>query len=373
VSAEPQKRLYIDALRGWAILLVVLTHAEQGQFAIDALGQAQPHSVVPALPEWLHQICAAAGAGVDLFFVVSALSLTLSWQARGEAGWRDYLIRRFFRIAPMFYAGVVLYLALYGWRPRLYAPNGIGPGDVALTLGFVHVWSTQALNSVVPGDWSIGVEAMFYLILPLLLTFGWTRLRLAMLTAGFVLLSQAMHWYGAPFGPFGIAGFPSQAGVFLFGLCAAWHASGHRHAHAQFGGLAVPVFLFLVAGLPLAHLPEGVLAYHLQFAIVAGLLCVLLERGAPRLMVNQPIARLGRISFSLYVLHFALFAPVFALARYLAPGWRGPALLALYYPLLLAAAIAAAAVTYAAIERPGMRLGRVIVARLGRHLAVERA
>jgi exopolysaccharide production protein ExoZ len=373
VSAEPQKRLYIDALRGWAILLVVLTHAAQGQFAIDALGQAQPHSAVLELPEWLHRICAAAGAGVDLFFVVSALSLALSWRARGETGWCDYLIRRFFRIAPMFYAGVALYLGLYGWGPRLYAPNGIAPVDVALTLGLVHVWSTQALNSVVPGDWSIGVEAMFYLILPLLLTFGWTRLRLAMLTAGFVLLSQAVHWYGAPFGPLGNAGFPSQTGVFLFGLCAAWCASERHRTRAPFGGLAAAVFLFLVAGLPLAHLPEGVLAYHLQFGAVAGLLCALLERGTPRFLVNEPIARLGRISFGLYVLHFALFAPVFAVARFLAPGWGGPALLALYYPLLLVAAGAAAAVSHAAIERPGMRLGRMIVARRGPSPAHERA
>jgi peptidoglycan/LPS O-acetylase OafA/YrhL len=370
VTGEPAKRLYIDALRGWAILLVVLTHAAQGQFAIDALDQAQPHSPVLELPGWLHQICAAAGAGVDLFFVVSALSLTLSWRARGEIVWRDYLIRRFFRIVPMFYTGVALYLALFGWGPRLYAPNGIGPGDVLLTLGLVHVWSKQALNSVVPGDWSIGVEAMFYLILPPLLAFGWNRRRLAALTAGFVLLSQSVHWGGIPFGPLGNAGFPSQAGVFMFGLCAAWLAN---HAPRRVGGLAVPVFLFLVAGLPLAHLPEGVLAYHLQFGAVAGLLCILLERSAPRVLVNQPIARLGRISFSLYVLHFALFAPVFALAGVLAPGWSGPALLALYYPLLLAAATAAAALTHAAIERPGMRLGRMIVTRLHQRTAFERA
>lgn len=371
MTGEPTKRLYIDALRGWAILLVVLTHAAQGQFAIDALGQAQPHSVVLELPGWLHQICAAAGAGVDLFFVVSALSLTLSWRARGETSWRDYLIRRFFRIAPMFYAGVALYLALYGWGPRLYAPNGIGPGDVLLTLGLFHVWSMQALNSVVPGDWSIGVEAMFYLILPPLLAFGWSKRRLAALTAGFVLLSQTVHWVGIPFGPFGNAGFPSQAGVFLFGLCAAWFAD---HGRSRIGrGFAVPLFLFLVAGLPLAHLPEGVLAYHLQFGAVAGLLCILLERSAPRVLVNQPIARLGRISFSLYVLHFALFAPVFALARDLAPGWSGPTLLALYYPLLLAAAAAAAALTHAAIERPGMRLGRMIVTRLRQPTTLERA
>jgi peptidoglycan/LPS O-acetylase OafA/YrhL len=379
--AEPDKLRYIDALRGWAILLVVLTHASQGQMAVDALHQAVPQSAVLALPDWLHQICAYAGYGVHLFFVVSALSLALSWQARGErdlSGVRDYLIRRFFRIAPMFYAGIALYLALYGWGPRLYAPNGIGPLDVALTLGFIHIWSTNAMNSVMPGDWSIGVEAMFYLILPLLLMFGRTTIRLAALTVGFVLLAQTLYWIDTGFGPFGIPGFPSQAAVFPFGLIAASvvrRPTGRpRAGHTLRGLAAAALFLFLVAGLPLAHLPESFLVYSVQFAAGVGLLCILLHQAPVPLLVNWLLARIGRISFSMYILHFALFAPVFAVARALAGAIDSSSgdtfLLAVYYPLLVAATAACAAGTYAAIERPGIRLGRLIIARLHRLGAV---
>jgi exopolysaccharide production protein ExoZ len=263
-APEPARLRYIDALRGWAILLVVLTHAAQGQFAIDALDQAVPQGNVLILPFWLLKICAKAGSGVQLFFVVSALSLTLSWKTRAEAGWTPYLIRRFFRIAPMFYVAIALYLALSGWGPRLYAPTGIGPGDVVLTLGFVHIWSTEALNSVVPGDWSIGMEAMFYLILPLLLTLGRTTRRLVALTAGFVLLAQIIQWSSPGFGSFSSTGFASQAVVFLFGLCAAQCASAQNsRASASLASrkIAAPlVLLFLVVGLPLAHLPEWLLA-----------------------------------------------------------------------------------------------------------------
>lgn len=379
--AEPEKLRYIDALRGWAILLVVLTHAAQGQMAIDALRQAAPRGATLALPDWLRLMCGYAGSGVHLFFVVSALSLALSWRARGErgaTGLRDYFIRRFFRIAPMFYAGIALYLALCGWGPRLYAPAGIGSLDIALTLGFVHIWSGNAMNSVVPGDWSIGIEAMFYLILPLLLWLDRTPARLAALTAGFVMSAQIVRWVGPDFGPFGNPGFASQSSVFLFGLIAAacTRAPGAdlRAGFAPLKYAATLLFLFLVAGLPFVHLPERFLVYHVQFGAVAGLLCILLRRAPAPILVNGLLAWIGRISFSMYILHFALFAPVFATARVLAgavaPAGGDLVLLAIYYPLLVAAAAGCAAVTHEAIERPGMRLGRRLVARLQQRGAV---
>ncbi len=364
----PDRLLYIDALRGWAILLVLLTHAAQGPVAAEALNSAQPASQVLALPDWLFRICAAAGSGVHLFFVVSALSLALSAAKRREKGLLPYLVRRFCRIAPMFYAGVALYLALYGWGPRLYAPQGIGVADVALTLGFLHIWSGNALNSVVPGDWSVGVEVMFYLILPLLLMLGRTPIRLAGLVLGFVGLAQAIHWLDPGFGPFGNPGFPSQSVVFLFGLAAAMAVQRLDFAVPRFA--AVLVFLFLVAGLPQWHVPESVLVYHAQFAALAGLLCVLLHRAPAAMLVNPILAGIGRISFSMYILQFALFAPIFALAQALAGSVSGAVLLAVYYPLLLAATAACATITYTAIERPGMRLGRFLILRLQQRGAV---
>jgi peptidoglycan/LPS O-acetylase OafA/YrhL len=373
-NTELVKLGYIDSLRGWAILLVMLTHAAQGNMAADALHQAVPQDAVIVLPEPLRMICGYAGSGVQLFFVVSALSLARSWRLRGEqglAGLGHYFIRRFFRIAPMFYVGIALYLCLYGWGPRLYAPMGIRPIDVALTLGLVHIWSTNALNSVVPGDWSIGVEAMFYLILPVLLWLGRTPLRLAALTGGFVLVAQTIHWAGIGFGPFGSPGFPSQTMVFLFGLIAAAYTGtpvmAKQCGTAPLGYMAILVFLVLVAGLPLVHLPELVLVYPTQFAALAALLCVLLHHAPVPALVNGASAKLGRISFGMYILHFALIAPVFAAARTLAaviaPAGGGVMLLAIYYPLLVAVTAACASLTYAVIERPGMHLGRLIIAR----------
>jgi peptidoglycan/LPS O-acetylase OafA/YrhL len=370
MASAPDKLRYIDALRGWAILLVLLTHASQSWFAVEALSQRAPAGDVLDLPYWLKAICASAGSGVHLFFVVSALSLALSARKRQEPDWRAYFIRRFFRIAPMFYVGIALYIETCGWGARLYAPDGITPLDVALTLGFVHAWHRNSLNSVVPGDWSIGVEAMFYLILPLLLAVGRTPVRLALLTLGFVLLAQAIVWTEAPFGPFGAASFPAQAAVFLFGLVAAMAARqpAGTSGWTASGGAALAVFLFLVVGLPVIHLPDAILAYHVQFAAVASVLCILLHRAPVPILVNPLLIGLGRISFSLYILEFALLAPVLVAAEALAgPQASDLRILAWYFPLLTVVGAACATATYFVIERPGMWLGRRLIAVLAQH------
>jgi peptidoglycan/LPS O-acetylase OafA/YrhL len=382
-DAELAKLSYIDALRGWAILLVILMHASQGQAAIDALRQAVPQSAALALPDVLAQMRIYIGSGVQLFFVVSALSLALSWHARRERGstasMRDYFIRRFFRVAPMFYVAILLYLVLFGCGARQFAPGGIGLADVALTIGFAHIWSTNALNSVVPGDWSIGVEAMFYLVLPLLLLLRRSASIYTVLTVFLVFVAQIIHWTGAAFGPLGPPGFPSQAAVFAFGLIAAEAVrrgiAGPYKAEANEGfdlrGFgAVLLFVFLVAGLPFIHLPESILVYHVQFAVGACLLCLMLHSGPPQCLVNAAIVFVGRISFSMYILHFALLAPVFATARALTgaifSGFSDVLLLSLYYPLLVTVTACCAAITHGAIELPGIRFGAYVVAELSR-------
>jgi peptidoglycan/LPS O-acetylase OafA/YrhL len=128
------------------------------------------------------------------------------------------------------------------------------------------------------------------------------------------------------------------------------------------------MFLFLIGGLPFIHLPARFLVYHVQFAAGAGLLCVMLHRAPIPTLVNGVLERIGRISFSMYVLHFALLAPVFTVARALTDSVvsRGGdvALLAIYYPLVVIATTACAVLTHEMIERPGMRIGRLVIASL---------
>jgi exopolysaccharide production protein ExoZ len=376
---EPRKFDYIDSLRGWAILLVILLHSAQGPTAIESL----------RLPPWemshftlmqnqiVAGICRGAGVGVQLFFVVSALSLTLSWQARqpeNARDVRDYFVRRFFRVAPMFYIGMCLYLILFGLRPREFSPEGIGGFDVALTALFLHAWWPPALNSVVPGGWSIADEAMFYLILPgfMLLVRSVTWLAVATIAAlvmSRVALFLSLQYLPAVwtfpdslFLPTLQWSFPNQAPNFLFGVLAAavllrWPQTGSRRSRWRWEGiLAVLLFGLMIV---FAGGKETV------FSIGAAILCVLLHRCPSPILVNAAVSRIGRVSFSMYILHFALLAPVFFTVLTVLRRLNSDFALVfpVYYLVLVGVTFALASITFILVESPFMSLGRRLTLR----------
>ncbi len=371
---DPPRYAFIDALRGWAILLVVLLHASQGHSGVDALISPV---VGPAmsLPDGLGAFSSAGLYGVQLFFVVSALSLTLSWWTKNVStplAARDYFIRRFFRVAPLFYVAIAFYLVLYGWGPRAFAPKGIGIADVASTVAFLHTWRWNSMNSVVPGDWSLGVLAMFYLVFPVLLMIAQSRWQFAILTLLGVVWTQLLQGYTLAHsintGPLGMFGFPAEGVAFLFGLWAAIAILALERRRplslspAMGQGLVLVLFLGLVVVLPFVHLPTWLVIYRIQFAALAAILCVALRCFPVKLIVNPMTIRLGRVSFSMFVFHFALLAPALRVAEGVAdkfdPAHSDVLVLLIEYPILVTAAFALASVTFAVIEQPSIHIGR---------------
>lgn len=100
------KRLaYLDALRGFAILAVIFTHAAQ---IADVAGP-------------LRTLSDLGGRGVQLFFVISAFTIFLTFDkavATESAPVRNFFIRRLMRIVPVYWAGILLYTAIYGLGSR---------------------------------------------------------------------------------------------------------------------------------------------------------------------------------------------------------------------------------------------------------------
>ena len=92
---------FVDVLRGLAILGVVWLH-----FTSSSLVQSM-------LPAALSHVVELGGHGVQLFFMASAFTLFRSYHHRSalEASpVRNFFIRRYFRIAPMYYVAIAYYL-----------------------------------------------------------------------------------------------------------------------------------------------------------------------------------------------------------------------------------------------------------------------
>ena len=212
---ETTKYAFIDALRGYAVLLVITCHTG-GMF----------HE----LPYPLKKLTNFGWHGVQLFFMMSCVTLMLSWrseEARGIALKSAFWIRRFFRIAPMYYAAAGLYFLIE------MPPSGFDLGQMLASFGFVNAWHPILIPTVpdrwmvVPGGWSIGVEFSFYLAFPLIMALVRSmRAAVGFLVVALILGSAANALLAAPLmGDYGNVAaanflyfwFPNQLPVFALG------------------------------------------------------------------------------------------------------------------------------------------------------------
>lgn len=173
----------LDGLRGFAILLVLMTHfwtypGDTGRFNL---------------------IAAAGWMGVDLFFVLSGFLITgILWDARGEKRYfTNFIARRTLRIFPLYY---LLLLLVFIVLPALgLAGNSLAWQEDAW-LYFFHLsnfalasggWQTFALDIT----WSLSIEEQFYLVWPLAARILNLR-RLLALCLSLVILVPIARWAG---------------------------------------------------------------------------------------------------------------------------------------------------------------------------------
>lgn len=333
---------WIDALRGYAVLGVVIVHS------------GSPYPELGASMGW-------GARGVQLFFVVSAFTLCLSWNSRHE-GVAAFFLRRFLRIAPMFWVA----LAYYVWA----APAGTyQTWQVAITAAFLHGFHPDTINSLVPGDWSIAVEMGFYLLFPALMVFVTTWKRAAAffaLSAAYALfaagrdfhildrISPAAHdWLQSIWG----LSLPAQFIAFAVGIFAFWCTLASERSLVLSARTAN-------LGLAAAFVAFAVFARKLDqptwaFSAIFGIIVICLANGGGRWLDNLAIRHLGKVSFSCYLTHFLFVERFSILLKPLALPYQ------VAYPITVItvalAACALSSVTYLIIERPMIRLASTII------------
>lgn len=346
-----QKLPALDGLRGVAILMVVLTHAAHG-WGVWSQWPETFH-----LPAWLATVASGGFHGVALFFVLSAFLLTIQ-ATRHTDGWLAFAVRRVARIGPAYWLAGAAYTLTATLAPSLWVQDNPGLADIAVAAVFGSAWQGGASMSVVPGGWSVSCEAAFYVALPLALWLIAGRLWRAMLLAAasalvaVALTRQAMLHGGETFADSIQPGI--QFPCFAAGIAAAVLAQRFRLPHIP--GLALALLAAAVMGVPFVPIPAVLWSVprHLLFApLVAG--CVALAaQHPPRLLKSAPMRRLGEVSYSLYLIHFALLAPSLTVAEWLLPSDGWPTM-ALHFALLVSCGFGLSCVTYDWIERPGIQ------------------
>ncbi|MGN6086541.1 acyltransferase family protein [Trinickia sp.] len=352
----------IQALRAIAALAVVLFHT------LSTFDQSRSN-----LPHWINAAIQKGDVGVDLFFVISGFVITLSampgFGRDGESS-LAFLIKRFFRIAPAYWAVSIVYI--------YYFPH-IDSHQIAKSLAFYPLRGDQAPYYGVPVlyvGWSLVYEVYFYLVFGASLTFGRraifsvllyfvATLIIAPVLAGNTLsfsTGEASYYRHAYFS---MATNPIIT-EFLYGVGVAYL---YRAMRERFNRKWLRVFLSASVGLTLAclavsHSGFDIVRHGLPFSALV-LAVALAEHGG---LIRMPrfAVYLGEISYGIYLVH-----PValLFLAR-TRPLSNGPAHIeAIEYMLVVVMTIFLASKLHRYLELPCIDLGRKLV---GRFAANER-
>jgi len=251
--------------------------------------------------------------GVNLFFVLSGFLITTlalrEEDKRGDFSLRAFMIRRVFRIMPLFYMALAAFLVwtcLLGMQPN---------GDLLLHylpafLLYCPEFPILGTGFSVPfgQSWSLGIEEKFYLVWPIL-AFVWLSRAQYRLVLGVVLfavtfsLTTIPGWFAQMWG--------SYTDILIGCLLAL--VMNERKAYEQLRILGRPeltwAVLALLVAVALNRLTGTQLGERL-FSLVgaAAIAALVTNTGTPMRLVSHPwLVRIGAWSYAIYLTHPIVF------------------------------------------------------------------
>jgi peptidoglycan/LPS O-acetylase OafA/YrhL len=305
----------IDGLRTVAVLLVVVFH-----FHLFSGGES-------------------GFVGVDVFFVISGYLITAIIRQQVEAqrfSLVGFWVKRLRRLAPALFVVLAAVLA-YGAVRLVQADFQQLAEEVVATQFYVanvYFWRNvnyfglQAGSIYLLHTWSLSVEEQFYIAYPLLLVLV---LKLAPRRAPLVLLAAALVSFGLNLAFVGSKPeavfylMPTRAWELLIGALLTWAPRPKHQMLAQLLGVAGVV---LVISAVVSYTADTRFPGAFALLPTLGATSLILAGSEPeawstRLLSTSPMVAIGRLSYSLYLVHWPI--NVFAsqeLGEGYTVGWR---------------------------------------------------
>lgn len=357
---EKSRFAFIDALRGLAALGVASYH-------IYRYGPL-PRSASAVAPKLLGVVMRHGWMGVQVFFVISGFVIAYVLRnAKIDGGYlRTFAIRRALRLGPPYWCTILLVIALYALTNALFIiePTLLNdyPSWNQIAAHVFYLQNVLGYENISVGFWTLCIEMQFYLLFALMLGFAqWLAARSeAKLPAA---KFQGKTWLPATtllvvFAPLAVVSLfslslnsentdwaPHFFAFFFLGATIWWTMSG-RLPHWVF-------WAFVAAAVYRQHLHWTL---DMNVALAAAVTIYVVGRlGHLGDWLNfRWLQHLGRISYSLYLIHYPVSWIVGSAGFALTGDAAIPA--AVWLLLGLAASLATAHLMYVAIELPAIRL-----------------
>ncbi len=301
----------IDALRGYAILFVVLYHANFKLFN--------------------NYIFPGGFIGVDIFFVITGFLITTilleEYNNNKSINILKFYERRVRRLIPalliiIFIGTILAYIVLDPTKLKHFSES------VFASLGFVaniyfhyfgNIYGTEtALMKPLLHLWSLGVEEQFYIILPvglLIILKYFNRFLLLLLALAFILSLGFTYYASIKHPMFNFWMLPSRAWEVIAGALVAFYLMKYKITINE-------ILVNIIKCISLLTIISCIFFFNIQFKhpglitlipIIATSCLILFGYQVKfgkidKIFFNKSIIFLGKISYSLYLWHFLLFS-----------------------------------------------------------------
>ncbi|WP_460946686.1 acyltransferase family protein [Spirosoma daeguense] len=294
---------YIDSLRGIAILCVLINHYRPN--GIDHYSVA------------IKNLILNTSNGVQLFYVVSAFTLFLSYSRRAEKEINintNFFIRRYFRIAPMYYVACSYYIVHRCYFSDSLSANTLSSiTDWGIISNFllIHGFSPNWIHAVVPVGWSVAVEVQFYLLIPFFVKQITNLNRAIIFLLGSVLVNTLLKLlitkaglvaYGLNWESYVLFWLPNQLPAFACGLVLFFLITESRRKWKI--SPFIIYTLFIIVLLDLGSGKKFLFSDSLFFSLLFVVFTYTLSKNPTYIFVNKFTKYIGQRSYSMYLLHF---------------------------------------------------------------------
>ena len=364
---QPSHRMTgLDGIRGIAALVVVFNHIYNFIPAL-AVDSSFLFNYTPAY------FLIAGRIAVIIFFILSGFVLSLPYYNGTSQSYSAYAVRRFCRIYLPFLAVLIGAIGLHAaFADQNLVIEGARTWSAPLSWSVIasHIFMTGITEDSIRLNfpmWTLIMEMRVSLILPLLVIFI-SRFSWSGVVIGAVIGVAATKIVA------GMEGFDDHVALsitgtmlltvyyisfFLFGILIAKKLEFLKSVMRR-----IPVVLHALAYLGILLMPRVILKDHylaqeLWYALVGSylILCCLSFTGFNAAMSVRPIMWLGRVSYSLYLVHM----PLLTAAMYVLNG-------VLPLPVILAVAFIAilivAEFVHVLVEKPSIVWGKKLSRRL---------
>lgn len=364
----------LEGLRGLASLWVVLGH-------------------ICILVDFHFPILSDPSMGVDLFILLSGYLMAKNYMEREDvepwtasSTFKKFWLRRFFRIAPLYYVLLILAICLGSYFGEArdvianYYPatqtNTSRYSDGSFLNIFTHITFLfgflpyYSFNTVLP-DWSIGLEMQFYILFPFIMLgvmkFGFSRTCIAVIIMCVIARILAPNYF---------LSFPMPSmiliklNIFVAGM---FIAAGVRNKSVFYIMLALLVTLASLY----QHRSMSITRYAAQIGMILMMATILWSHAEhsitnkflrfPRwILTNKFSVFLGDVSYSVYLLHLLIVLPVIALLLINTKFMEHISIFRFCIAtiIIIPPTYMIGYLLYNIIERPGIQFGKSLVKRI---------